>query len=339
MRVREFAPLRALNTFRVAAHARWLIEVADPAELSAVLGHPEWRDLPLLVLGAGSNTLFTRDWDGVVLRVVGRRIHESLQRGEEALVRVEAGRDWHDFVRWTLAHGYAGLENLALIPGTVGAAPIQNIGAYGAELAPHVDAVEAYDRSAGRPVVLDREACAFGYRDSLFKQSEARERYIITAVRFRLTAHAPLTLDYPGLRETLAAMGVTQPRARDVAAAVEALRRRKLPDPAAIGNAGSFFKNPVVPAAAAEALRAAHPELPVYPAGPGTRKLAAAWLIEAAGWKGRRIGDAGVSARHALVLVNHGEASGAELLALARRIQADVVARFGVALEPEPRIV
>ncbi len=339
MIVHEYASLACLNTFRVAARARWLVEIDDARELPAVLTRPEWRDLPLLVLGDGSNTLFTRDYDGVVLRLTGRRVSESLWVGDDAVVRVEAGRNWHDFVTWSLAQGYIGLENLALIPGTVGAAPIQNIGAYGVELARHVDSVEVWDRECGEFANLDQGACAFRYRDSVFKRAEGRERWIITAVRFRFRPDTPLVLDYAGVREELAAMGVDTPRARDVAAAVIRLRRRKLPDPDEIGNAGSFFKNPIVAKATADALRAGYPSLPVYPATDGKAKLSAAWLIEQSGWKGHRDGDAGVSERHALVLVNHGQASGADLLRLARRIEDSVRATFGVTLEPEPVII
>jgi UDP-N-acetylmuramate dehydrogenase len=339
MIVHEHASLAALNTFRVAARARWLVEIDDARHLPAVLSRPEWRERPLLVLGEGSNTLFTRDYDGVVLRLTGRRVTESLWVGDDAVVRVEAGRNWHDFVMWSLAQGYVGLENLALIPGTVGAAPIQNIGAYGVELARHVDSVEAWDRETGAFTSLDQAACAFGYRDSLFKRPDQRGRWIVTAVRFRFRPDTPLVLDYAGVREELAAMDVDTPRARDVAEAVIRLRRRKLPDPAEIGNAGSFFKNPVVARATADALRATYPTLPVYPAADGQAKLSAAWLIEQSGWKGHRDSDAGVSERHALVLVNHGQASGADLMHLARRIEDSVRKAYGVVLEPEPIII
>jgi UDP-N-acetylmuramate dehydrogenase len=240
-------------------------------------------------------------------------------------------------VDWTLARGLAGLENLALIPGLVGAAPIQNIGAYGVEVAECIGVVEAWDRLAGRTVRLERADCEFGYRDSVFKR--APDRWIVTAVELHLSREGAPRLGYAGVREELDAMGFVAPSASDVAEAVRRLRRRKLPDPAVIGNAGSFFKNPLVPAEVAGRLRDEHGDLPVYPAGPGLGKLSAAWLIERCGWRGVREGDAGIAAQHALVLVNHGHASGAELLALARRVAGSVEARFGVRLEPEPRIV
>ncbi len=340
-RLQRDADLAARNTFGVAARAPWLLEVNDPGSLAEALDLDQLRGLPLLVLGGGSNLLFAGDAPGAVvaLRAAGIAIAED--RGERVRVRAEAGADWHGLVAWSLEQGLCGLENLALIPGSVGAAPIQNIGAYGVEVGERVVAVEAWDRDASRPVRLERAACAFGYRDSAFKRQSSR--WIVTAVELELAREgagpAP-RLDYAGIGEELAAMGVTAARARDVAEAVVRIRRRKLPDPGAVGNAGSFFKNPIVPAAQAQALADAHPRLPVFPgAGAATRKLSAAWLIDACGWKGVREGDAGVSAAHALVLVNHGHATGMQLLELARRIAASVHDRFGVALEPEPRIV
>jgi UDP-N-acetylmuramate dehydrogenase len=332
----EDAPLAALNTLRVAARARWLAELDSAAALPRLLESPAARD-GFMVLGEGSNVLFAADFPGLVLRPRFEAVGIVSDDGVAATVRAEAGAGWDALVDWTLARGLAGLENLALIPGLVGAAPIQNIGAYGVEVAGTIAAVEAWDRAEGRAVRLGREDCAFGYRDSLFKRSP--DRWIVTAVEFRLSRAAPLRLDYAGVREELAAAGVTEPGPRDVAEAVRRLRRRKLPDPAVIGNAGSFFKNPVVSAEQAGQLHAAHGGLPAYPAGAGLAKLSAAWLIERCGWKGHREGDAGIAARHALVLVNHGHATGAELLALARRVAASVEERFGVRLEPEPRIV
>jgi UDP-N-acetylmuramate dehydrogenase len=340
-RLQRNADLTARNTFGVAVRAPWLLEVNDTGSLAEALELDQLRGLPLLMLGGGSNLLFAGDAPGAVvaLRAAGIGIVEGHDRCVR--VRAEAGADWHALVMWSLGQGLCGLENLALIPGSVGAAPIQNIGAYGVEIGERVVAVEAWDREASRPVRLQRGDCAFGYRDSAFKRQPAR--WIVTAVELELAreggAGAP-RLDYAGIGEELAAMGVATPGARDVAEAVIRIRRRKLPDPAQVGNAGSFFKNPIVPAAQAQALADAHPRLPVFPGdAEGTRKLSAAWLIDACGWKGAREGDAGVSAAHALVLVNHGQASGTQLLDLARRIAASVHERFGVALEPEPRIV
>jgi UDP-N-acetylmuramate dehydrogenase len=290
-----------------------------------------------MVLGQGSNVLFAADFEGLVLRPAWRSLRIARDEGEAALVRAEAGHGWDALVDWTLAQGLAGLENLALIPGLVGAAPIQNIGAYGTEVGECITAVEAWDRRAGTGSSLTRADCRFAYRDSAFKQDP--ERWIVTAVEFRLSRRREPNLGYAGVREELAAMGIANPSPAQAAEAVRRLRRRKLPDPAFIGNAGSFFKNPQVPAALAGELRAAHPGLPVHASGGDACKLSAAWLIEACGLKGFREGDAGISAKHALVLVNHGAATGAELLGLARRVADTVERRFGLRLEPEPRIV
>ena len=343
-RLQADADLGRRNTFGVLARAPWLLEVDDNATLAQALDLPQLRDLPLLVLGGGSNLLFAGDAPGAVLVLHAAAISRLDADGPRVRVRAQAGANWHQLVLWSLDQGLCGLENLALIPGSVGAAPIQNIGAYGVEVGEAVLAVEAWDRLAGAVVRLDRQACAFGYRDSVFKHQP--ERWIVLAVELELgSAHgpqqAPLHLGYAGIGEELAAMGKqAAPSAGDVAQAVIALRRRKLPDPARIGNAGSFFKNPIVPAALAQSLQDLHPRLPVFPGdAAGTRKLSAAWLIDACGWKGARAGDAGVSSAHALVLVNHGAATGLQLLELARRIAASVQDRVGVALEPEPRIV
>lgn len=345
----EHADLRARNTFGVAAHAPWLIEVDDVRALPEVFERG-WAGDAGMVLGGGSNLLFAADPVQPLIVVDASRIAIVDDDGDTAIVRAEAGASWHALVMWTLQQGLSGLQNLALIPGTVGAAPIQNIGAYGVEVGDSVHAVEAFDRNGGGFVRMGREACAFAYRDSLFKQRP--QAWIVTAVEFALSRKPTLQLGYAGLGEELAAAG-NAPSPRQVAEAVIRIRRRKLPDPAVTGNAGSFFKNPIVPAAQAGALVAGHPRLPVYPvapfpadaaahgvaAGDARAKLSAAWLIEQCGWKGHRDGDAGVSDHHALVLVNHGDASGAQLLDLARRIATSVQARFGVAIEPEPRIV
>ncbi len=386
-RLLENADLGARNTFGVAVRAPLLAEIEDAAALPVLLAQPALRGLPQLVLGSGSNLLFADDPQGLVLALRGQRIAIVNDAGGQAVVRADAGLDWHACVQWTLAQGLCGLENLALIPGTVGAAPIQNIGAYGVEVGDCILAVETWDHEAGRFTRLDRGDCAFAYRDSRLKREPGR--WIVTAVEFALSRSPSLRLDYAGIAEELAAMRVDTPTPGLVAEAVCRIRRRKLPDPAIIGNAGSFFKNPIVPTAQADALQAAHPALPVYPVaafpaaalhaatssamhgeflpssngrrvaqravpalravstdarhgehGVGDlRKLSAAWLIEACDWKSHRDGDAGVSSGHALVLVNHGSASGRQLLDLARRIAHSVHERFGITLEPEPRII
>ena len=335
--VRLDAPLGDLNTLRVAATASRLVTVNDPEALPAALDSPDLRHRPVLVLGEGSNVLFASDFDGVVLRPAWQSVGIAEDDGRAAVVAADAGFGWDALVDWTLARGLPGLENLALIPGLVGAAPIQNIGAYGVEVREFIESVEAWDRRDTQPVRHTAAECAFGYRDSVFKRDP--ERWIVTRVRFRFERGRPLHLDYAGVREELGAGGSTEPTATRVADAIRRVRRRKLPDPRVIGNAGSFFKNPVVPTTLAERLQAENAGMPAFGAGPASRKLSAAWLIEACGWKGFREGDAGISAQHALVLVNHGRASGEELLGVARRVADSVERRFGVRLEPEPRIV
>ncbi|MEO6102708.1 MAG: UDP-N-acetylmuramate dehydrogenase [Pseudoxanthomonas sp.] len=337
------ADLRSRNTFGVGAHAPWLVEVEDAGALGEVLALPEMQGSVPLLLGGGSNLLFAGDPQTAVIALDTHRIEIFADDGIHAMVRVDAGVGWHALVLWALEHGLMGLENLALIPGTVGAAPIQNIGAYGTEVAEFVHTVEAWDRDTGTLVRLPRASCAFASRDSLFKHFP--DRYLVVAVEFELPRQRTLKLDYAGIPEELAAMGIPSmdtpaPGFRDVAEAVIRIRRRKLPDPALIGNAGSFFKNPIVPATVADELQRQHEGLPVFRGdGPEQRKISAAWMIERCGWKGFREGDAGVAATHALVLVNHGSASGAQLLSLARRIAGSVQQQFGVALQPEPRVI
>lgn len=332
----ENASLANRNTLRVDAHATLLAEIRDATKLPELMGFPAIANGPLLVLGEGSNVLFTEDFNGTVLAMATRGVQVE-NDGDSARIAVAAGERWDDFVRWTLGQGYAGMENLILIPGTVGASPIQNIGAYGCEVAEFVESVEAWDIKQRLVVTLDHDACTFGYRDSIFKREPGR--YIVTAVRFVLPRSRPLRIDYAGIAEELERMGVDKPAPFHVAEAVVRLRTKKLPDPLVIGNAGSFFKNPVVDASLAESLKREHSELPVWSQADGRSKLSAAWLIEAAGFKGLRDGDAGISNRHALVLVNHGNATGPQLWALAQKVMHGVHDKFGVQLEPEPVVI
>jgi len=329
------ATLRGRNTFGVEATAPLLVEVHDTSALPDAFARH--GDPASLLLGGGSNLLFAGDPPAAVVALATCGI-SIIEDGDIAVVRADAGANWHDFVLWSLDNGFAGLENLSLIPGTVGAAPIQNIGAYGVEVRERIRAVEAFDRRGNTMVRLDAASCGFSYRDSLFKRDPGR--YVVAAVEFALPRAPSLRLDYAGIADELAAMGIAHPAPRDVSDAVIRIRRRKLPDPAVLGNAGSFFKNPIVPVAQAEALHTDHTSLPVFRAGDdASRKLSAAWLIDQCGWKGHREGDAGVAESHALVLVNHGHATGMQLLDLARRVADSVRDRFGVAIEPEPRIV
>jgi UDP-N-acetylmuramate dehydrogenase len=332
-------PLRGRNTFHLDARADCLATVRDAAALPALLAEPALQNLPLMVLGAGSNLLFATDrFAGCLIHLQCHSVQILGDDGERALLRTDAGYEWDVLVDWTLDHGLQGLENLALIPGQAGAAPIQNIGAYGVEVGRYIAAVHVYDRQTGACDRLATERCGFGYRDSVFKREP--ERRIVTAIELLLPRAGATDLAYAGLGEELVAMGGLNPTPRNVAAAVRRIRRRKLPDPAVAGNAGSFFKNPVVTRAVAAELQSRFAGVPIYPASTDAGcKLSAAWLIEQAGWRGFRDGDAAVSAQHALVLVNLGQATGPQLLALARRVAASVRERFGVVLEPEPRIV
>ncbi len=333
----ENAPLAGRNTFRVPARADMLIDVHDAAALPIISAYGSLKQSPPLVLGGGSNVLFTRDWPGVMLSMstTGIRILENDADG--ALIRYEAHQNLNDVVHWSLAQGFSGLENLVLIPGTMGAAPIQNIGAYGVEIREFVHAVEAFEWRTATFVRLSNADCRFAYRDSIFKRDPSR--YVVSAVELRLPRRRQLRLDYAGVREELAALNAGEPTPVLVAEAVARLRTRKLPNPALIGNAGSFFKNPIVAGETAEALKRDNPMLPVWDSSGDNKKLSAGWLIDACGLKGFREGDAGVSAQHALVLVNYGNATGAQIWSVAQRVIESVQTRFGVRIEPEPLVI
>lgn len=337
MLVEKNVPLQSCNTFGIAARAHTLVRVRTPQDVYDLLADHRLARQPMFVLGGGSNIVLTGDVKPVVLKmeIMGLRLLE--ETAQAWVVEAGAGENWHDFVRWTLAQGWPGLENLSLIPGTVGAAPIQNIGAYGLEMAERFASLEAVELATGAARVFTAADCGFGYRDSVFKRNPGR--WLVTAVRFRLPKRwAPVTR-YADVARELDSQGVTQPTALQVSDAVIAIRRRKLPDPAVIGNAGSFFKNPVVDAATHARLAASHPAMPAYPQADGSVKLAAGWLIEQAGWKGRDLGPVGCYERQALVLVNRGGAIGADVRRIAAAIQAEVQARFGVHIEPEPVFV
>ena len=330
-------PLKPHNTFGFDVRARLACHIESEAQLLAAVRDPRAAGLRRLVLGGGSNVVLTGDFDGLVL-LIGLHGRKVIREDDDAwYVEAAAGENWHEFVSWTLAEGMPGLENLALIPGTVGAAPIQNIGAYGLEMCERFVSLRAIELATGETIELDADACRFGYRDSFFKQ-EGRERFVIVSVTFRLPKAWVPRAGYADIARELAAVGLgdSTPSPQAIFDAVVAVRRAKLPDPLALGNAGSFFKNPVVEAAQFDALRAKEPEVVSYRQADGRVKLAAGWLIDRCGWKGRSMGAAGVHERQALVLVNHGGASGAEVLALAKAIQQDVAQRFGVELEAEP---
>lgn len=330
--------LRPFNTFGIDARARHYVRVTSSEQLRLALADPVLAALPRLVLGGGSNLLLTGDFDGLVLHIASTGKQVLAGDAKHVHVRAAAGENWHEFVQWTLAQGLGGLENLALIPGTVGAAPIQNIGAYGLETQDVFHSLTAFDPATGSAVTLDRAACRFAYRDSLFKQADGRH-LIVTSVTFALPRAWQPNLRYAELAAAVAEQGIAAPTARQVADTVIAVRRRKLPDPQEIGNAGSFFKNPVVSAAQCAQLLERWPALVHHRQADGSEKLAAGWLIDQCGWKGRSLGAAGVYEKQALVLVNRGGATGDDVQRLARAIQDDVEARYGVRLEPEPVFV
>ncbi len=340
--VEQRASLRDFNTFGLPALAQTLVRVASDADVRRVVDHPQFGVAPKFVLGGGSNVVLTRDVAAVVVKVEvrGRRLVE--ERPDAWIVEAGAGEPWPEFVAWTLAQGWPGLENLGLIPGSVGASPVQNIGAYGVELKDRFEALDAVDLVTGRGVTLDAAACRFGYRDSVFKHTGfggLAGKSVITRVRFRLPRPWQPVLGYLDLERRMAETGNTCPDAATVFDWVCAIRRAKLPDPAVVGNAGSFFKNPVVSAEQCRDIIGRDPEIVHYPLPDGSVKLAAGWLIDACGWKGKTVGRAGVYERQALVLVNRGGATGAEVVTLARAIQESVYGRFGIRLEPEPVIL
>ena len=330
--------LAPFNSFGLPAVARRLVRITCDADVRRLLDDPAIGRLPRLVIGGGSNLVFSRDPPGVVVRVEvpGRRLVET--RDDAWIVEAGAGESWHALVEWALSQGLPGLENMALIPGTVGASPVQNIGAYGVELKDRFESLDAVDLVTGRTVTLNASQCRFGYRDSVFKRHLAGKS-VILRVRFRLPRPWTPVLGYLELERRIAETGNTAPDARTIFDWICAIRRAKLPDPARIGNAGSFFKNPVVTAEQCRDIIGREPHVVHYPMADGSFKLAAGWLIDACGWKGKTVGNAGVYEKQALVLVNRGGATGAEVVTLARAIQESVYGRFGIRLEAEPVIV
>jgi UDP-N-acetylmuramate dehydrogenase len=331
------ASLAPYNTFGIEARARFLAQIRSLDDLQQVLADARFAGLPRFVLGGGSNVLFTRDFPGLVLRLGIMGVERLGEVGGRVLVRIGAGENWHATVARLLDEGLPGLENLALIPGCVGAAPIQNIGAYGVELASRFDSLVAWDCARSTLQTLSETACEFGYRDSIFKREHSA--HVIISVTLALPRAWTAATGYMDVAQELRARNIGQPQPRDVFDAVVAIRRRKLPDPSIVGNAGSFFKNPVVDRDTRNALLERFPSLVDYDIGGGCYKLAAGWLIDACGLKGAVRGRAGIYPQQALVIVNLGGATGDEILALAREVQDTVFARFAIVLEPEPKIV
>lgn len=336
MKIHNHASLKTLNTFGVTAHAEHLGYIYTLDDIDALL---EWKikyDLPNLILGGGSNVLFKNDYAGLVAKVSLLGKHIVGDDDDAVYVSAAGGENWHDFVLWTIQQGFAGLENLSLIPGCVGAAPIQNIGAYGVELANTFHSLQAIDLANGKMQEFDKERCQFAYRESFFK-SQTLDKLLVTSVTFRLPKKPEWHVHYAGLKD---ALGGETLSADVISKVVIAERQRKLPNPIKLGNAGSFFKNPVLKRQQWESLQTDYEDFPSFSQqGNNVVKTSAGWLIDQAGWKGFRVGDAGVSDKHALVIVNHGNATGAELWQVAENIMSSVEDKFGIRLEPEPRVI
>lgn len=335
MEINKNVSLKDLNTFGVCASAKYLSQITNINDIEALYEWKMQNDLPVLLLGGGSNLLFKNDYQGLVAKValLGKDIAD--EDDEAVYVSAAGGENWHEFVLWTIAQGFAGLENLSLIPGNVGAAPIQNIGAYGVELADTFHSLQTVNLENGVIQQFEKSHCQFGYRESFFK-SQALDKLLISSVTFRLPKKPQWKIGYAGLKESLESKELS---AKIISDAVIAQRLSKLPDPAVIGNAGSFFKNPVLFLNDWEALKSDYEKIPGFVQESGEIKTSAGWLIDQCGWKGFRAGDAGVSEKHSLVLVNHGKASGADLWKIAEDIMDSVAEKFGIQLEPEPRII
>ncbi|MFZ6749530.1 UDP-N-acetylmuramate dehydrogenase [Undibacterium sp. Ren11W] len=330
--------LLALNSFGIAAQASAFLRIENEQQLIQIRDDAQLAAMPRLILGGGSNLVLSDKLDALVLQIVMMGKHIVAENNDLVFVSAAAGETWHEFVLWTLQQGLGGLENLSLIPGTVGAAPIQNIGAYGVEMQDYFHQLTAFDFLTGEVRTLDKQACQFAYRDSIFKH-DYRDRMVILNVIFALPKVWQPRLNYGDVAQRLVAQGISAPVPKDVSDAIIAIRRSKLPDPAEIGNAGSFFKNPIVSLKLRDSLLAQYPAMVSYAQTDGAYKLAAGWLIEQTGWKGKALGMVGVYHKQSLVLVNLGGATGAEVRQLAQQIQADVMEKFGVRLEVEPVFV
>ena len=338
--IQEQADLTLMNTFQIRAKARYYVEVDQVDTLKKIRQSDVFRDHKVMILGGGSNVIFTRDYDGLVIHPTLRGISVNpIGTGDQVLVTAAAGENWHDLVTYCVDHDIGGIENLALIPGNCGAAPIQNIGAYGRELKDVLEWVDTIDLATGSSHRFEAEECQFGYRDSLFKRPNGK-KFFISSITLRLTAkNHIIEASYSGLNEELQAFAGRPLTIRDIYSAVVSVRKRKLPDPQVTGNAGSFFKNPVISKILFQKLQQEHPSIPFYIIDNQSIKIPAAWLIQQAGWKGKQVGSVGVHARQALVIINLGGASGQEILDLSERIQQDVLHKFSIQLEREVNII
>ncbi|KAA6440140.1 UDP-N-acetylmuramate dehydrogenase [Dyadobacter flavalbus] len=338
MQIQTNFSLRHFNTFGLESTARYFAEVRSVDELTQILLDPVWQQTPKFILGGGSNVLFTKDIDALVIHPDIRGIEKIKEDDADIWLRLGSGVNWHVFVMYCVENNYGGVENLSLIPGTVGAAPMQNIGAYGVEVKDVIVSVEAVAVNDGTLRIFSKEECRFGYRESIFKK-ELKDQYIITNVTFKLSKNPVLNIAYGDIQKTLQELNVTEVTIKDVSNAVIHIRRSKLPDPAQIGNAGSFFKNPEIAETQFSMLKNRYPEMPGYAVNESKIKVPAGWLIEKAGWKGYREGSIGVHERQALVLVNYGGGNGNEIKLLSEKIQDSVEEKFGIRLSAEVNFV
>ncbi|HRY32757.1 MAG TPA: UDP-N-acetylmuramate dehydrogenase [Bacteroidales bacterium] len=338
MEIVENKSLGKLNTFGLGVNSRYYTELTSREDFIEAATLHFHRYPEVLILGGGSNMLFTRDVEGITLAVRNKGIDMADYGRDEVLLTARAGENWHELVLFCAREGLSGIENLAMIPGNAGTAPVQNIGAYGVELKDVFHSLEAFVLGSGEQIVMSKDECRFAYRDSIFK-GELKNRVLIAAITLKLSLKFTPDLSYRGLREHLDVAGISSPSLSQMVEAVCSLRASKLPDPAVTGNAGSFFKNPVVSIEKHVELQGRYPDLVSYPQEDGSFKLAAGWLIEQCGLKGKRLGDAAVHDRQALVLVNHGNASGREILRLATLVQSSVMEKFGVNLEFEVNVI
>jgi len=337
LQIQQNISLKNFNTFGIDVKAKYFVEISHADELAELFMDPQWLEMERLVLGGGSNMLFKKDFDGLVIRMNIRGIGHRINH-DEIFVEAGAGEVWNDLVNFCVDHGYAGMENLSLIPGSVGASPIQNIGAYGVELKDIFDTCDAFGIATRTIKTFTKQDCHFDYRDSIFK-TELKGQYIITSVKFKLSLIPDVKLHYGAINDELAKRHITLPSIKDVSQVVSHIRVSKLPDPSTIGNAGSFFKNPVISTGEFNMVHSNFPEIINYPAGDGFVKLAAGWLIEQCGWKGKVVGNTGTWKNQALVLVNHGGATGEEVYSLSSQIIDSVYTKFGVMLEREVNII
>jgi UDP-N-acetylmuramate dehydrogenase len=338
MKLETDYPLKKLNTFAMDVRARYFARPDSAETFRELLLSPQFRQMDTVILGGGSNVLFTRDINGLVLKNDIQGITKIREDEDHVWIRAGAGESWHGLVRHCIGLNLAGIENLSLIPGNTGAAPIQNIGAYGVELRDVFHELEAMDQQDGSLIRFTPDDCSFGYRQSIFKQ-QLKDRFIICSVTLKLNRRPEFNISYGTLAKELERMGVTSLSIDAVSQAVIRIRTAKLPDPAVVGNAGSFFKNPELPEAKVQELKKVFPEMITYAASEGKIKIAAGWLIEQCGWKGYRKGDAGVHPLQALVLVNYGHATGTEILEISRQIMASVSQKFGILLEREVNVL